>query len=367
MSLRALRQSVGQLMLAGFPGPTLPPEIRSIAREFGLGGVVLFKRNVEEPAQVAELAYEVRTLLPGLPLWVAVDQEGGRVARLRSPFTEWPPMAVLGRAGEAEAEGLARRFASALALELRAVGVTLDFAPVLDVATSATNPAIGDRSLSADPARVATLGRIIIEELQRGGIAACGKHFPGHGDTHVDSHHELPLVEHPPERLREVEFQPFRAAIEAGVTGIMTAHLHVPAFDEDVPATLSRPIVTGLLREELHFDGLVFTDDLDMKAVAARHGMADIAVLAVNAGCDALLSCGTDYDRHVEALEALIKAGEQELVPLTRIDEAIERHRRAKQRFVPENAPRPHTSKALADLVGRLEHQAVALDMRRFA
>lgn len=364
---RLLRRSVGQLLLAGFAGPTLPPEIRSLAREFSLGGVVLFKRNVEEPAQVAELAYHARTLLPDTPLWVGIDQEGGRVARLRTPFTEWPPMAVLGRAHQEEGVALARRFARALTAELRAVGVTLDFAPVLDVHTNPANPVIGDRALAEDPARVAALGCAIIDELQRGGIAACGKHFPGHGDTSADSHHELPLVEHPPERLRAVEFVPFRAAVEADVAGIMTAHVHVPALDEGVPATLSRRIVTGLLRDELHYDGLVFTDDMEMKAIAARYAPGEAALAAVEAGCDGLLVCGTDHDRQAAALEAIIRAVEQDLLPETRVEQAVARHVRAKARFVSGEAARPLDARALRDVVGRLEHEAVAAEMRRFA
>ena len=362
-----LRRTVGQVLLAGFPGPVIPQELRSLAREFGLGGVVLFKRNVEEPAQVAELAYAARTLLPASPAWVGIDQEGGRVARLRAPFTEWPPMAALGRAEPGEAESLARRFAVALAAELTAVGVSLDFAPVLDIAATPGNPAIGDRAVSTDPARVATLGRVIIEELQRARIAACGKHFPGHGETTVDPHHGLPVVEYPPDRLREKEFVPFRAAIDADVAGIMTAHVLVPALDERVPATLSRPIVTGLLRQELHYDGIVFTDDLDMKGVSAQFTMGEIAVRALEAGCDGLLSCGTSVDRHAEALEAVIRAVEQERLPLSRVEEAIARHARAKAHYLAGEAPRPLDARALGNVVGRLEHQAAALDLRRFA
>jgi beta-N-acetylhexosaminidase len=354
-------------MLAGFAGLTIPPEIRSLAREFGLGGVVLFTRNVEEPAQVAEAAYLGRTLLPDTPLWVGIDQEGGRVARLRAPFTEWPPMAVLGRAGLAQGEALARRFARALASELAAVGVTLDFAPVLDVATNPGNPVIGDRALAADAATAAALGRGIIEELQRAGIAACGKHFPGHGDTSVDSHHDLPIVEHPPERLREVEFVPFRAGVEADVAGIMTAHVLVPALDEQAPATLSRHVVTGMLRDELHFDGLVFTDDLSMKAVAARYTAAEIAVSAIEAGCDVLLACEPDHERQFAMLEAVIRACEQGVLPVTRVEEAVARQRRAKERFLAAEAPKPRDARALRDLVGRAEHQALALEMGQFA
>ncbi len=168
---------------------------------------------------------------------MSVDQEGGRVARLKAPFTEWPPMATLGRSGDVK---LAERFARALAAELKAVGITLDYAPVLDIHTNPKNPVIGDRALAEKADEVARLGSAIVRALQAEGIAACGKHFPGHGDTSTDSHFELPLVEHPPDRIRRVEFVPFKAAIEAGVATIMTAHVLVPALDEERPASLSR-------------------------------------------------------------------------------------------------------------------------------
>src|SRR5262252_751668 len=232
----SLRRQIGRLLIAGFNGGQVPVELRSIAREFGLGGVILFGRNIEAPEQVAELCYEAGRLVPDLPLWVSIDQEGGRVARLKAPFTEWPPMATLGRSGDIR---LVERFAKALAAELRAVGVTLDYAPVLDVHTNSKNPVIGDRALAEQADEVARLGSAIIRTLQAEGIAACGKHFPGHGDTSTDSHHELPLVEHPPERLRRVEFVPFKAAVDARVATIMTAHVFVPSLDDEQPATLS--------------------------------------------------------------------------------------------------------------------------------
>src|SRR5204862_2628376 len=193
------------------------------------------------------LSYDASRLVPDVPAWVSIDQEGGRVARLKKPFTEWPPMATLGRSGDVT---LAERFARALAAELKAVGITLDYAPVLDVHTNPKNPVIGDRALAEKAEDVARLGSAIVRTLQGEGLAACGKHFPGHGDTSTDSHVELPLVEHPPERLREVEFRPFKAAIEAGVATLMTAHVFVPALDDKRPATLSKRIVTGILREE---------------------------------------------------------------------------------------------------------------------
>src|SRR5438270_4830811 len=252
MSPSALRRQIGQLLIAGFDGHQLPVELKSLAREFGLGGVILFARNVAEPEQVADVCFEAAHLVPDLPPWVSVDQEGGRVARLKRPFTEWPPMATLGRSGDVT---LAERFARALAAELKAVGVTLDYAPVLDVHTNPKNPVIGDRALAENAHEVARLGAAIIRTLQADGVAACGKHFPGHGDTSTDSHHELPLVEHPPERLRNVELAPFRAAIAADVATIMTAHVLVPALDETRPAWVSRAGITEGLRNEVGFPG----------------------------------------------------------------------------------------------------------------
>jgi len=343
-------------------------ELRSLAREFGLGGVILFARNVAEPEQVAELAYEAARLVPDLPLWVSIDQEGGRVARLKAPFTEWPPMATLGRSGDVR---LVERFGRALAAELRAVGVTLDYAPVLDVHTNARNPVIGDRALSHKAEDVARFGSALIKTLQGEGIAACGKHFPGHGDTSTDSHLELPIVEHPPERLREVEFLPFRAAVAAGVATIMTAHVLVPALDEKRPATLSRRIVSGLLREELGYGGVILSDDLEMKAVANEYPVPSAAVLAIEAGCDGVLICSGNHDQQAAALESLVHAVEDERLAFARVEDAIQRHQRAKERFLAA-APvfrggRPLGAQALQQVLGCDQHRAVADEMARFA
>ncbi len=366
----ALHRRIGQLALVGFDGTSLGAEIRALAREFDLGGIILFARNVESPEQVADLAAQAQQLARDLPLWVGIDQEGGRVARMKRPLTEWPPMLTLGRADD---EALAGRFGAALAREMGAVGISIDFAPVLDVLTTASNPAIGDRSIGGRPEVVARLGAAIVRALQDGGVAACGKHFPGHGDTTVDSHLDLPIVEHPPERLREIDFAPFRAAIDAGVTGVMTAHLLVPAFDEASPATLSRRIVTGLLREELGFGGLVFTDDLDMKAISGRMTRELAVVSAISAGCDVVLMCGTDCAGHASALEALVRAVEREDIPHARVDDSVARQRRAKARFGAMKGSslgrdwRPRPSRELRAIVGCPAHQRVAEEMRRFA
>jgi beta-N-acetylhexosaminidase len=339
-------------------------ELKAIAREFSLGGVILFARNVVEPEQVAELGHDAARLVPDLPSWVGVDQEGGRVARLRAPFTEWPPMATLGRSGD---PALAERFARALAAELKAVGITLDFAPVLDIHTNPRNPVIGDRALAEKAEDVARLGRAIIRGLQGEGVAACGKHFPGHGDTSTDSHHELPVVEHPPERLREVELVPFMEAIEAEVAAIMTAHVLIPALDERAPATLSKRVITGLLREELGYDGVVLSDDLEMKALTGEYPVPVAAVRAVEAGCDGILICSDRYDTQAAALEAIVHAVEDDRLQLSRVEEALRRQRRAKERFLAASvAARPKGTKALRQLLGCDEHRAIADEMARF-
>lgn len=349
--------------MAGFAGHSIPAELRSVAGEFDLGGIILFARNVEEPEQVADVSRQARALADEMPLWVSVDQEGGRVARLKAPFTVWPPMSTLGRSGD---ERLAERFAVALAAELAAVGISLDYTPVLDILTNPKNPAIGDRALSDRADDVARLGSAIIRTLQANGIAACGKHFPGHGDTTTDSHHELPLVEHAPDRLDAIELVPFKAAITAGVAAIMTAHILIPALDDERPATLSPTVVDGLLKRKLGYRGLVLTDDMEMKAIAVQYGAAEAAVAAIAAGCDGLLLCGTDHAAQVAALEAIIYAVEKGEVPLTRIDDALARHRRAKERFLAPPRPQPLSGAALRARLGHDAHQAVAADMARF-
>ena len=350
-------------MIAGFGGYTVPADLRALAREWDLGGVILFARNVEAPEQVGELVFEVQELAHDAPLWVSVDQEGGRVARFRAPFTEWPPMAGLGRCGDT---GLAERFAAALADELTAVGVTLNFAPVLDVHHDAADPVIGDRALSPDPAAVGRLGRVIIDTLQRNGIAACAKHFPGHGDTRADSHHELPVVEHPPERLREHEMAPFRAAIAADVAAVMTAHVLYPALDDERPATLSRAIVDEILRRELGHRGLIVTDDLDMGAVTASQTVEQAAVRALGAGCDTVLVCGDSVDRHAAVLEAVIHAVEAHELDGRRVEDAWARQQRVKASFMAgERRRRPLSGQALRDRLGTTLHQAVAEEIAR--
>ena len=357
-----MRESVrktGERFMVGFDGFEASRDVKRMIREYGVGHVILFARNVDSPEQVAELVRELQECARdagfALPLLVAVDQEGGRVARMRRPWTEWAPLAALGRTGD---EGLSRRMGAALAREMAACGIRLDFAPVMDVHTNAANPIINDRAFGEDPALVARLGAAMIRGFQDEGVAACAKHFPGHGDTDLDSHHALPVVSHDRRRLEEVELAPFRAAIEADVATMMTVHALIQELDDTLPATLSPKIVRGVLRGELGYRGVVVSDDLEMKAVFERWKPEESAVLAAKAGCDILPLCSESHDHQVDAIEAVVRALETEEIPFTDMDDACGRIQKMKERFLlPYRPPDPRVARQTA---GTGEHVALA-------
>ncbi|MBB85299.1 MAG: beta-N-acetylhexosaminidase [Deltaproteobacteria bacterium] len=277
----------GQLLFVGYPGLEIPDDLAALVREGRVGGVILFKRNVGDPGQVRRVVAELHSLAPDdAPLVVALDQEGGRVQRLRAPWTEWPPMRALGRRSPDETA----RFARALATELLDCGFDLDFAPVVDVDSNPDNPVIGDRSFGGTPEIVSAHAAAFIESMQAEGVAACAKHFPGHGDTNVDSHLALPTIDLDLARLHSIELPPFRSAIEAGVASIMTAHVLFPRLDDKRPATLSSEVM-DLLRGELAYDGLVFSDDIEMRAMADHWSPHACSVGVLEAGVDSILVC----------------------------------------------------------------------------
>ncbi len=347
--MRESLSKAGARLMFGFDGHAVSTDARRLIRDFRCGSVILFARNVDSPEQLADLVRELQSVARDagheLPLLVAVDQEGGRVARLRAPWTEWPPLRALGRL---DSEEHARRMGEALAAELKACGIGWDFAPVVDVDTNPANPVIGDRSFGADPERVGRLGAAMIRGLQSGGVVACAKHFPGHGDTDVDSHLALPTLDHSPSRLEDVELRPFRAAVEAGVASIMTAHVLVRELDDRLPATLSPIVIEGLLRRDLGFDGVIVSDDLEMRALADRWRPGTSAVLAAQAGCDLLPVC-KDHDAQVEAVEALVRAVETEQIPWKAMDAACARLRLLKERYLlPYHDPHPRQARLAA-------------------
>jgi beta-N-acetylhexosaminidase len=321
ISPRTLRAAAGQVLVAGYEGLEPPSELCSRAAAGELGGFIFFRRNLENVAQVADLTGRLRSLAPpDEPLWFAIDQEGGRVARLGAPVVRLPPARVF---GELDDVGLTLEAAALLGQQLRWLGFNLDFAPVLDVDTNPDNPVIGDRSYGAEVSCVIRHGRAFAAGLAQAGVTACGKHFPGHGDTLQDSHHALPRLPHLEQRLREIELAPF-AALAAELPCIMTAHVVFEAWDRSVPATLSPRVVTNLLRDELGFRGLVWTDDLEMKAIAGTYGLDEAACLAIEAGCDSLLVCSKL--EYVElAYEGLVRRAERDAAFAARLQSAAAR------------------------------------------
>ena len=314
-----LERSIARMFCIGFSGTEVTPAARELIAR-GAGAVVLFARNVESPPQVAELCGELKSIARR-PFLTCIDQEGGRVRRLRDGFTHIPSMRALGQTGD---ERLAHDVGRVLARELRAVNIDVNLAPTLDVDTNPANPVIGDRSFGATCQLVSRMGTALIRGLQENGVAACGKHFPGHGDTSQDSHHDLPRLPHPIERLEQIELPPFRAAVTAGVAMVMTAHVVFEPIDPDYPATMSRRVLHGILREEMGFDGVIISDDLEMKAISANFDIAEVVTRGANAGVDLFALCH-DTGLQNRAIDALVKAVEHGEVRPERIVEANRR------------------------------------------
>ena len=291
----------GNVIVCGFAGLEAPATIHRWLSEQSVAGLILFKRNIDGVDQAAALIASCTARSdPALPILVCVDQEGGRVARFGEPVLRLPPMQRLAAAGDTR---LTRDAAKVLGRQLRAIGINLDFAPVLDVDTNPDNPVIGDRAFGCTPDIVIEHALAFADGLQDGGVLSCGKHFPGHGDTDLDSHVALPTLRHDRARLDEVELRPFRAAAQR-VPSLMTAHVIFEAVDRNVPATMSAAAIGQLLREDLGFEGAVFSDDLEMKAVTERYSVEEAGVLAIEAGCDLLLVC-SDLEAATRLREAL--------------------------------------------------------------
>ncbi|TPV95739.1 MAG: beta-N-acetylhexosaminidase [Myxococcales bacterium FL481] len=315
----------GQLLFCGFEGTAVPRELARLIEQGRVGGVALFARNLRGPAAVRELIRSLRSLAPDeAPLCVAMDQEGGRVQRLRAPWTRWPAMRRLGAADHVEHT---RQVAAAMGTELREVGVSLNLAPCVDVDGEADDAIIGDRSFSSQPDTVARHAAAFVRGMQAAHVACCAKHFPGHGGTTVDSHHELPRVSAGAGELRDGPLVPFARVAQADVAAMMTAHILYPAVDPRRPSTIS-PVVLEILRHELAYDGLVITDDIEMKAVAHRYAPAELAAGAVAAGGDVVLAC-RHFDVVVDALRGLERSRDAVLEP------ALQRLVAFKRAFVP--------------------------------
>lgn len=323
----ALERQAASLFTVGFYGKSVTEDLTGLLGR-GVGGVIFFARNVGTPAEVLELNREIKRVA-ARPLLLAIDQEGGQVARLKQGFTELPPMRAVGATGSA---ALARELGMLIGRELRAVGFDMNYAPVLDIDTNPANPIIAARSFGRTPELVTELGLALAAGLQEVGVAACGKHFPGHGDTSQDSHLELPKLPHAMSRLEEVELAPFKAAAKAGIASFMTAHVIFEAVDSKYPATMSRAVLTGILREKLGYDGMVVTDDVEMKAIADNYGVEEAVLLGLGAGVDHFLCCHTAELAH-RAIDAIVKAVQDGKLSQSVLDEATRRFGAVRSRF----------------------------------
>lgn len=352
-----LQKLVGQLFVVGFPTSSVPQDFQKFIRDYNLGGVTYFKHNVESPAQLAELANELQfdCRAKNSPfLFIAIDHEGGRVNRLVPPFTKFPSGEKLGKLGSPK---VAFQLGLYMGAELKAVGINLNYFPVLDVATNPNSPALITRMFSNDPDVVSKIGSAVTRGLQKSGVIAVGKHFPGHGDAAVDSHFELPRLDKSLADLEKCELIPFRRVIRSRVEGVMTAHILNQSLDTEYPATLSKITIEEILRKQFRYNRLIFSDDMEMKAITERYGAEEAAVLAVIAGCDCLVYRG-DFGPTVKQIEAIIKAVESKRISRAQIETSVQRILTCKKAYTEMSSPLDVTS--VGKSVGLPAHQQLA-------
>lgn len=283
-----MKYTIGQSLLIGFPGLEPSEDFLRFVREENIGGVILFSENIKSVNQMKELTEQLQAAAE-TPLLIAIDNEGGRVFRTPAPFTHFPNMRQVAKAANVHGKQIVYELGKALGIELAAVGVNFDMAPVLDVDTNAFNPVIGDRSFSNDAHMVAKLATELIRGMAESGTLSCGKHFPGHGDTNADSHIDFPYLSHTRKRFEQCELVPFKAAIAAGVSAIMTAHVKAPLLDRENIVSTSRRVVFGMLRQQLGFAGLILSDDLNMHGISGLMSVPEAAAKAFAAGHDMLI------------------------------------------------------------------------------
>lgn len=324
-------EKLGQLILMGVNSSTLDSKAHSFIAEKHVGGIILFKRNFIDTVQSLNLINDIKKAngQNKTPLFVGVDEEGGRVTRLPKELEKTPSNRLIGEKGDGD---FAFQIGELLGMKVHSFGINMDFAPVLDVDSNPKNPVIGDRSYGADAQLVSEMGVQQMHGMSSMQVVPVIKHFPGHGDTSVDSHIDLPVIPHSEERLQKVELHPFKEAIESGADAVMVGHLIVEAYDSENPASFSKAIITGLLRNELLFEGVVITDDLIMGAIGQYYSIGDAAVKSIQAGGDILL-IGHGYTPVDEVLDALKNALATGKLTEERINQSVERVLLLKQKY----------------------------------
>ncbi|MBQ9264103.1 MAG: beta-N-acetylhexosaminidase [Clostridia bacterium] len=361
MTAQDVRMYLGQRLSVGFDGPVIPEEYENLIREYKIGNVILFRRNVKDYAQLKALCASLRTLIKaetGLEPFIMIDEECGSVSRLGHIAGATPSAMAIGATNEKEN---AYRIGRIMGDELHAVGINFDLAPVLDCFTNPDNTVCGNRCFAKEPEKVASFGLEYIKGLQDAGIVACGKHFPGHGDTAVDSHLDLPIVNKSIEEMRTTELVPFSAAIRAGIGSIMSAHVVFPAIEpERVPSTVSHRVMTGLLRKELGFNGIIVSDGMEMKAVMNLFGVEEGIRRALNAGIDVALICHS-ADQAIATICHLEKAYEEGTLSKENIEEHFQRIAACKSRLKPLHGGAPFGTQAQRDQAQRIMEASIQL------
>jgi beta-N-acetylhexosaminidase len=329
------KERLGELFIMGFSGLELADDTAAFISQARIGGIILFSPNYESPAQVTTLINQVQECRSGdLPLWVTVDHEGGKVQRFKTGFTRLPEADLIAKK---DSPKLLFELSEMVAAELKAVGVNVNFAPVADINSNPKNPVIGKRAYGEDEDTVSKMVSAFVRGHLHQGVQPCVKHFPGHGDTTVDSHFALPKVTDTLESLREREFRPFTKAFKSGCRWVMTAHLINPNLDPEFPATLSKKVLTDLLRDDMRYTGLIISDDLEMKAIADHFGPEEAPRLAIEAGCDLLIYRSEAATRHAYA--SLLKALENGTLDPERVLESADLSMDLKREFLVPYGP----------------------------
>jgi Beta-glucosidase-related glycosidases len=353
-----MNQLIGQHMFIGVSGHSLTHDEKKFIVDNNISGVVLFGRNVSTPKQVRDLCAEIQDLRHSMPdkapLFIGIDMEGGRVARLKAPFTQWPPLRKL---GDLDAPTASFHFANRMGKELKCVGINLDFAPCVDVFTNTANTVIGDRSLSSDPEMVAKHSSALVRGYVKADVLTCAKHFPGHGNTLLDSHLDLPVENKTLAELDSLELIPFKKTFKARVDMVMTAHIMFPHIDKDWPVTLSQTFIQKIIRDECRYRGLVITDDLGMKAMANHYDSDEIPVRALEAGADMLLYCN-EPEMPPRAMEAILGAVAQGRLSKANLENSFKHIMEVKKAKI--TSPDPFPQEEVDNIVGNPEHLEIS-------
>ncbi len=349
-----LEEKVGQLVMVGIDGFSNDAHSRQLMEKYHVGGFIVFKKNIQTTNQLTALLNslkETNAASNKVPVFLSVDEEGGRVSRLPEEFHKFPSNYIIGQKNDSI---LSYQIGQILGKELRAFGLNMDFAPVLDINSNPDNPVIGDRSFGTTAGLVSKLGVETMKGIQSQNTISVVKHFPGHGDTSVDSHIGLPRVNHGIDRLKSFELKPFEAAIENDADAVMIAHILLPKLDAENPASFSKAVITDLLRTDMNFDGVVITDDFTMGAIAKNYDMGKAAVKSIKAGGDIVLVCH-GFDKQETVIKALLAAARSGQISQDRLDQSVNRILKLKRKYVLADTPAgPVDVKSINDQIDAL-------------